>query len=96
MVATPDILEHLGKIKPKKQKLVGFAAESEHILENAREKLEKKNLDLICANNLETAGKDETTLNLIRAGTTKTTKSVQLTGNKFDVALQLVEYIVSL
>ena len=96
LVATPDILEHLGKIKPKKQKLVGFAAESEHILENAREKLEKKNLDLICANNLETAGKDETTLNLIRAGTTKTTKSVQLTGNKFDVALQLVEYIVSL
>lgn len=96
LIATPDILEQLGKNKPPKQKLIGFAAESEHILENAKEKLQKKNLDLICANNLETAGKDETTLNLIRAGATKTTKPIQLTGNKFDVALDLVEYIISL
>ena len=96
LIATPDILEQLGKNKPPKQKLIGFAAESEHILENAKEKLQKKNLDLICANNLETAGKDETTLNLIRAGATKTTKPIQLTGNKFDVALNLVEYIISL
>lgn len=96
LIATPDILEQLGKNKFPKQKLIGFAAESEHILENAKEKLQKKNLDLICANNLETAGKDETTLNLIRAGATKTTKPIQLTGNKFDVALDLVEYIISL
>lgn len=96
LIATPDILEQLGKNKPPKQKLIGFAAESEHILENAKEKLQKKNLDLICANNLETAGKDETTLNLIRAGATKTTKPIQLTGNKFDVALDLVEHIISL
>jgi phosphopantothenoylcysteine decarboxylase/phosphopantothenate--cysteine ligase len=96
LIATPDILEQLGKNKFPKQKLIGFAAESEHILENAKEKLQKKNLDLICANNLETAGKDETTLNLIRAGATKTTKPIQLTGNKFDVALDLVEHIISL
>jgi phosphopantothenoylcysteine decarboxylase/phosphopantothenate--cysteine ligase len=35
---------------------VGFAAESEHLIENARKKLEAKNLDLIVANDITEAG----------------------------------------
>jgi phosphopantothenoylcysteine decarboxylase/phosphopantothenate--cysteine ligase len=53
---TPDILKELGKRKKREQVLVGFAAESEHLLENAKKKLEEKNLDLIVANSLTKAG----------------------------------------
>jgi len=46
---TPDILGHIGEVKGKRF-LVGFAAETEHLLENAREKLRAKNADLVVAN----------------------------------------------
>ncbi|MHB1485742.1 MAG: bifunctional phosphopantothenoylcysteine decarboxylase/phosphopantothenate--cysteine ligase CoaBC [Saccharofermentanales bacterium] len=46
-----DILYELGKLK-KNQVLIGFAAESDNIVENARGKLLKKNLDMIIANDL--------------------------------------------
>ena len=46
-----DILKTLGDNK-KSQILVGFAAESENVLENAQKKLHKKNLDLIVANDI--------------------------------------------
>lgn len=49
--ATQDILLELGRAKSG-QFLVGFAAESEALLENARQKLHKKNLDLIVANDI--------------------------------------------
>ncbi len=51
----PDILEELGKMK-KNQILVGFAAETEKLLENAQNKLTTKNLDLIIANDLGQSG----------------------------------------
>ena len=35
---------------------MGFAAETEHLLENAQKKLDKKHLDMICANNLKVDG----------------------------------------
>lgn len=46
-----DILAELGRLK-QKQVLIGFAAESDDLFKNARTKLEKKNLDMIIANNL--------------------------------------------
>jgi len=46
---TPDILAELGRQKGDKI-LVGFALESDHLIENARKKIEGKNLDLIVAN----------------------------------------------
>jgi phosphopantothenoylcysteine decarboxylase/phosphopantothenate--cysteine ligase len=52
LVRTPDILEGLGSRKPAGQVLVGFAAETENLLENAAEKLVRKNLDIIVANDL--------------------------------------------
>jgi phosphopantothenoylcysteine decarboxylase/phosphopantothenate--cysteine ligase len=48
---TEDILLRLGELK-EGQILVGFAAETENLLENAKEKLQQKNLDFIVANDL--------------------------------------------
>jgi phosphopantothenoylcysteine decarboxylase/phosphopantothenate--cysteine ligase len=51
----PDIIGELGKVKEERI-IVGFAAETENIFENAREKLKNKNLDLIVANDVAKAG----------------------------------------
>ncbi|MCU0589151.1 MAG: bifunctional phosphopantothenoylcysteine decarboxylase/phosphopantothenate--cysteine ligase CoaBC [Syntrophobacteraceae bacterium] len=58
LIRNPDILASLGKSRPHgvRQVLVGFAAETEHLIENAREKLIQKNLDFIVANNLGESG----------------------------------------
>jgi len=48
----PDILLELGKLKKSEQILVGFAAETQNLLEYAKSKLEKKNLDFIVANDI--------------------------------------------
>ncbi|MBI5582489.1 MAG: bifunctional phosphopantothenoylcysteine decarboxylase/phosphopantothenate--cysteine ligase CoaBC [Deltaproteobacteria bacterium] len=55
LVQNPDILRRMGTLK-KKQFLVGFAAETEHLLQNARTKLESKNLDMIVANPIGVPG----------------------------------------
>ena len=52
---TEDILFRLGELK-KDQILVGFAAETENLLGNAKEKLQQKNLDFIVANDLTVDG----------------------------------------
>jgi phosphopantothenoylcysteine decarboxylase/phosphopantothenate--cysteine ligase len=49
---THDIASELGKLKKKKQVLVGFALETDNELANAKLKLKKKNLDLIILNSL--------------------------------------------
>ena len=48
----PDILKELGEKKRAGQILVGFAAETQNLLEYAKSKLEKKNLDMIVANDV--------------------------------------------
>lgn len=73
----PDILAELGKVSGDRV-LVGFAAETSDVLENAREKLKKKNLDLIVANDVSKAGigfgSDENEVTLIdRSGTARQT-----------------------
>ncbi len=55
MDKNPDILKILGSQK-KQQVLVGFAAETQNLLENARDKVVKKNLDMIVANDVTAAG----------------------------------------
>ena len=54
--ANPDILAALGESKPAGQVLVGFAAETENLEENAAQKLVRKNLDFVVANNLLNKG----------------------------------------
>lgn len=53
---TDDILAFLGNNKKEGQKLCGFSMETRDLIENSRKKLEKKNLDMICANSLKTEG----------------------------------------
>ena len=53
---TSDILKWLGEHKKPGQLLCGFSMETEHMLENSRAKLKKKNLDMIVANNLKVEG----------------------------------------
>lgn len=53
---TDDILKYLGEHKAPGQILCGFSMETQNLLENSRKKLEKKNLDLIAANNLKVQG----------------------------------------
>lgn len=61
----PDILFNMGQ-KKQNQILVGFAAETENIVENAKKKLVKKNLDLIVANNAENMQKTTNTIQIIK------------------------------
>lgn len=56
LTRTKDILKYLGEHKKENQLLCGFCMETKDLLENARKKLESKNLDMICANNLKVAG----------------------------------------
>ena len=56
LVRTQDILAWLGQHKAPGQFLCGFSMETQDMVENSRKKLEKKNLDLIAANNLKQEG----------------------------------------
>jgi phosphopantothenoylcysteine decarboxylase/phosphopantothenate--cysteine ligase len=53
---TDDILKTLGENKRENQFICGFSMETENLIENSRVKLEKKNADMIVANNLKTEG----------------------------------------
>lgn len=56
LAPTKDILKEVGHNKKAGQIICGFAMETEDLLANAKAKLEKKNLDMICANSLRTEG----------------------------------------
>ncbi|WML39042.1 bifunctional phosphopantothenoylcysteine decarboxylase/phosphopantothenate--cysteine ligase CoaBC [Neobacillus sp. OS1-2] len=93
---TKDILFELGQRK-KKQLLVGFAAETENLEEYAREKLTKKNADIIVANNVKTAGAGfGTDTNIVtlfeRSGAVKELPIL----SKIEVAKRIIEEITSL
>jgi phosphopantothenoylcysteine decarboxylase/phosphopantothenate--cysteine ligase len=77
---TPDILSGLGEVKPPHQTLVGFAAETADLVANAHDKLRRKRLDLIVANDVGAPGvgfqHDTNEVTLIRAGGSVTTVSL--------------------
>lgn len=52
LTKNPDILETLGRLKKPGQLLIGFAAESDDLISNAKKKLQNKKLDLIVANEI--------------------------------------------
>ena len=56
LTRTEDIIGTLGKNKKNNNFLCGFSMETENMLENSRAKLEKKNLDMIVANNVKVKG----------------------------------------
>jgi phosphopantothenoylcysteine decarboxylase/phosphopantothenate--cysteine ligase len=86
---TKDVLAKLGEIKTDSQTLVGFAAETQNLRENALDKLKRKNMDMIVANNLKVAGKENTEVMLL---TSETEKSCS--GSKFEVAQQILDFIL--
>jgi phosphopantothenoylcysteine decarboxylase/phosphopantothenate--cysteine ligase len=55
LIQNPDIAKTVGKAKTN-QKIVIFAAESENLIENAKEKLKKKNADMVVANDITKKG----------------------------------------
>lgn len=56
MKKTPDVAQYIAKNKLPNQIFVGFAAETDNVLENAKKKLIKKNLDFIVLNNVSLEG----------------------------------------
>ncbi|MDO4507517.1 MAG: bifunctional phosphopantothenoylcysteine decarboxylase/phosphopantothenate--cysteine ligase CoaBC [Spirochaetales bacterium] len=53
---TDDLLAWIGKNRKSEQVVCGFSMETQNMLENSRAKLAKKNIDVICANNLKVEG----------------------------------------
>ena len=91
---TQDILGTLGKAKKPGQFLCGFSMETENTIENARGKLTKKNLDLIVANNVKTAGAGfGTETNVVTLIDAAGMQELPLM-DKSDVADQLLSYIL--
>ncbi|WP_347552734.1 bifunctional phosphopantothenoylcysteine decarboxylase/phosphopantothenate--cysteine ligase CoaBC [Pseudalkalibacillus hwajinpoensis] len=96
MERTKDILWTLGQMKTN-QILVGFAAESERLDEFAQKKLEKKNLDLICANNIKSEGagfdKDTNIMTLLRRDGERLELPLQ---SKHDAANRILDEVIRL
>lgn len=90
---TTDILKTLGERKTK-QFLCGFSMETENMLENSREKLRRKNLDMVVANNLKTQGAGfGTDTNVVTIITAEDTRELELM-SKDDAAGVIVDSIL--
>ena len=90
LVRNPDILLEMRK-KKEKQLLVGFAAETNDIKENALKKLEKKNLDIIVANNASVMGSDENVIEIIKKDRTSVEISQK---SKMELAYDILSEVV--
>jgi phosphopantothenoylcysteine decarboxylase/phosphopantothenate--cysteine ligase len=94
---TPDILAALGERKPPTQLLVGFAAETTNVRDEALAKLRRKNLDLIVANDVTAPGAgfehETNSVNVLAADGTE--QNVPLTGKR-EVARIVLDVVVEL
>ncbi|PJG83655.1 bifunctional phosphopantothenoylcysteine decarboxylase/phosphopantothenate--cysteine ligase CoaBC [Caviibacterium pharyngocola] len=52
LVKNPDIITNVAQLREKRPFVVGFAAETQNVAEYAKDKLQRKNLDMICANDV--------------------------------------------
>ena len=86
---TPDILKKMGSIKKANQVVVGFAAETNNLLENASKKLQEKNADMIVANDVSHGvfGSDKDKVTILRQG--KTTENIVET-TKIEIAKKII------
>ena len=92
---TEDILAYLGANKKDGQFICGFSMETENMLENSRAKLEKKNVDMIVANNLKVKGAGfGTDTNVVTFITKDDCKELEIM-SKADVANCLVSEIIT-
>ena len=90
LVRNPDILLEMSR-KKEKQLLVGFAAETNNIKENALKKLEKKNLDIIVANNASAMGSDENVIEIIKKDRTSVKISQK---SKMELAYDILSEVI--
>lgn len=91
---TEDILAYLGAHRREGQFLCGFSMETEHMLDNSRAKLEKKNIDMIVANNLKQEGAGfGTDTNVVTLLTKDETVGLPLM-SKEEVADRLLDHIL--
>ncbi|MDK7209674.1 bifunctional phosphopantothenoylcysteine decarboxylase/phosphopantothenate--cysteine ligase CoaBC [Lactobacillus gasseri] len=86
---TPDILKKMGSIKKANQVVVGFAAETNNLLENASKKLQEKKADMIVANDVSHGvfGSDEDKVMVLRQD--KTTENITET-TKVEIAKKII------
>ena len=93
---TKDILKYVGVNKRDGQIICGFAMETENMLENARKKLESKNIDMIAANNVKVEGAGfENDTNVLTLITKDNQKELELM-SKFDCANKLLDEIIKI
>lgn len=91
---TDDILQYLGQNKGEGQFLCGFSMETENMIANSKAKLAKKNLDMIVANNLKTAGAGfGTDTNVVTLITADTEVELALM-SKDEVAGKILDFIL--
>jgi len=89
---TEDILEWLGKHKKEGQILIGFAMETQNLIENAKSKLAKKNADFIIANSLLKEGAGfEVDTNFVHLISSEGIE--EFAGTKEDVAFNVLNHI---
>ena len=92
---TEDILAYLGAHRTEGQFLCGFSMETENMLENSRAKLDKKNIDMIVANNLKQEGAGfGTDTNVVTLLTKDETVELPMM-SKEEVADKLLDYIMA-
>lgn len=91
---TKDILKTLGENRRDNQFICGFSMETENMVENSREKLYKKSIDMIVANNLKTAGAGfGTDTNIVTFITREETVEKPIM-TKDEVAHEILSYIL--
>ena len=98
LVANPDLLAELGKKRGPKRTplLVGFAAETQHVIENAQAKLATKKCDLVVANDISEPGSgfavDTNHVTLVDAS-----GAIEVpAGTKADVAHRILDHVVAM
>lgn len=96
MVKNPDIVASVAALTENRPFTVGFAAETEEVEKYARGKLEKKKLDLICANDVSLAGQGfNSSNNALQLYWPEGTQSLPL-DSKHNLALEIMNTIVRL
>ncbi len=97
LVQNPDIAAELGKIKRPGQLLIGFAAETTEILENARAKMARKGLDFIVANDLTASQSGfQSDHNNVTLLSSRIERERSYSGSKDEVAYWLLDSIMEL
>ncbi len=93
---TVDILTNIGKNKRENQFICGFSMETENVIENSREKLVKKNVDMIVANNLREEGAGfKTDTNIVTVITREDSETLPIM-SKQEVSYSILSKIVDI